>query len=102
MTEIPETNGEKLERNPDGTIKSGVLNPNGRPVGTYSLKTKIINFLKENPEAEKKLMAELLAKEQGLLLQMIDGRPHQATDVTSGGEKILVMSPELIEKNETH
>lgn len=74
----------------------------GRPKGTYSLKTKIINFLKENPEAEKKLMAELLAKEQGLLLQMIDGRPHQATDVTSGGEKILVMSPELIEKNETH
>lgn len=78
------------------------INREGRPKGTYSLKTKIINFLKENPEAEEKLMAELLAKEQGLLLQMIDGRPHQATDLTSGGEKILVMAPELINKNDSN
>jgi len=29
-----------VERNPDGTIKSGVLNPNGKPKGTLSFATK--------------------------------------------------------------
>lgn len=36
----PVKNGDKLERNPDGTIKSGVLNPNGRPTGTENFSTK--------------------------------------------------------------
>jgi hypothetical protein len=53
----------------------------GRPPGTYSLKSKIIKLLKENPEIEEKLIADLLVKEQGLLIQMIDGRPKQDLDV---------------------
>ena len=57
------------------------INRNGRPPGTYSLKTLIEKKLKESPELEAKLIADLLEKEQGLLYQMIDGRPKQTTEL---------------------
>lgn len=57
------------------------MNPDGRPKGTFSLKTLIINKLKEQPELREKLIADLLEKEQGLLIQMIDGRPKQDVEV---------------------
>ena len=56
-------------------------NPDGRPKGSFSLKTLIINKLKEHPELREKLIADLLEKEQGLLMQMIDGRPKQDVEV---------------------
>lgn len=57
-------------------------NPNGRPKGTYSLKTLIERKLRENPDVEAKLIADLLEKEQGLLYQMIDGKPKQAVEMS--------------------
>lgn len=71
-------------------------NTDGRPKGTYSLKTKIINLLKENPELEDKLIADLLAKDQALLIQLIDGRPHQSVDATSNGETLQVIVPQAV------
>lgn len=56
-------------------------NAEGRPPGSFSLKTLIINKLKEQPELREKLIADLLEKEQGLLIQMIDGRPKQDVEV---------------------
>ena len=77
----PEKTGKKVV---DTWFKSGEEwngNASGRPLGSYSLKTKIINLLKEKPEIEKQLIADLLEKEQGLLMQMIDGRPKQDVSV---------------------
>jgi len=88
--EEPLGNGEKLERNEDGTIKSGVLNPHGRPKGTYSLKTLIEKRLKENPEIEQKLIEDLLTREQGLVYQMIDGKPRQNIGLDGGEEGVPV------------
>jgi hypothetical protein len=87
-TDITEITGEKLHT---GQFKSGdewTGNANGRPKGTFSLKTLIIKRLQENPEQTEKIINDLLLKDQGLVLQMIDGRPNQATDITTDGEKI--------------
>lgn len=36
-----------VERNPDGTIKSGVLNPKGKAPGTLAFKTQWFNFIEK-------------------------------------------------------
>jgi hypothetical protein len=79
--EEPKINGENTGKDPvTGKFLPG--NPGGgRPKGTYSLKTKIIKLLEEKPELEAKLIADLMEKEQGLLLQMVDGRPKQTTEL---------------------
>lgn len=81
MVEVEETTEKQL----GGITGKGFMpgqsgNPNGRPPGTYSLKVKIEKALRENPELEAKLVADLLEKEQGLVYQMIDGRPKQITE----------------------
>lgn len=44
--ENPIRNSEKIERNPDGTLKKGVvLNPNGRPKGSEDFKTKFYKVI---------------------------------------------------------
>lgn len=58
----------------------------GRPKGTFSLKTRIIQQLQENPDQLQEVLNYLIKEERALLWQMIDGRPSQ--DVTSAGEKI--------------
>lgn len=63
-------------------VKGEVLNPDGRPKGSYSLKRKIIELLKERPDLEERLIEDLLSREQGLIIQMIDGRPKQDTEIT--------------------
>lgn len=74
------------------------INRNGRPVGTYSLKTRIEKLLRENPEVEAKLVADLLEKEQGLVYQMIDGRPRQVTELDAKVE--MSVDPETKNKVE--
>lgn len=65
-----------------GIQKGEVLNPDGRPKGSYSLKRKIIELLKARPDLEQQLIEDLLEREQGLIIQMIDGRPKQDTEIT--------------------
>lgn len=65
----------------------------GRPKGTYSLKTLIEKKLKENPELEAKLIADILEKEQALVYQMIDGRPKQSTELDG---KLDITTPVLV------
>lgn len=74
------------------------INRNGRPPGTYSLKTLIERKLKENPEVEAKLIADLLEKEQGLIYQMIDGKPKQVSEVKA--DVTLTQDPETKAKVE--
>jgi vacuolar-type H+-ATPase subunit E/Vma4 len=97
--ENPIENGDKLERNPDGTIKSGVLNPNGRPKGARSFTTKVREALEKIAEGKDYSYEEALIKSimknaivdgdqatQRLIWNYLDGMPAQ--DITSGGEKI--------------
>jgi hypothetical protein len=57
------------------------LNPLGRPKGSFSIKTRIVQRLQENPQELKDVIDYLITKERALLFQMIDGRPHQSGDV---------------------
>ena len=62
----PKLTGDKLvERNPDGTIKSGALNPNGRPVGALSFATKWDKFIekvaKQNDMTPEEIDEQLFA-----------------------------------------
>ena len=74
-------------------------NPNGRPKGTFSLKNLIIKRLEENPDQREKIINDLIEKEQGLLLQMIDGKPKQSVDMKS--DTVIHIDPDqkaLIDK----
>lgn len=97
----PILNGDKVERNEDGTIKSGVLNPNGRPKGSYSLKTLIEKKLKENPDIEEKLINDLLEREQSLVYQMIDGKPRQNIGIDGGEDGVPLGVVILPKKDES-
>lgn len=100
----PVNNGKKMvERNPDGTIKSGVLNPNGKPKGTESFATKFYKVIdklaKQNDLTPDEIEEQLIlvgykkAKEGDYsfykdLHDRVHGKPLQQTDLTSKGEKI--------------
>lgn len=100
MEEKPIKNGEKLERNPDGTIKSGVLNPNGRPPNTKNFSTLFEEAIKKiakdegsNAEMDLVLTAIKEAKDGKFnyykdIIDRIYGTPVQKTDITSDGEQI--------------
>jgi len=86
-------------RNPDGTFKEGVSgNPAGRPKGK-SLKEFVRGYLESLSEEEKLLYIESIPKD--MVWKMAEGNPKQDTDVTSAGEKIIIMPAELINKNDT-
>lgn len=110
----PENDGKKMvERNPDGTIKSGVLNPKGKPKGTESFKTKWEAFIEKvaktnnmtPQQIDEQLFAVGFAKAKAGdyafyrdLHDRIYGKPQQHVDVTTDGEKITNahLSPEAI------
>ena len=96
----------KLEenwRNADGTLKAG--HPNlgaGRPKGK-TIKERIREIFDNNPEKFEELVDYYIEDKQqrALLWQMLEGKPAQSTDITSKGEKIMVMPSELIGKNDS-
>tara|TARA_R110000868_G_C10971076_1_gene769956 strand:+ start:4837 stop:5178 length:342 start_codon:yes stop_codon:yes gene_type:complete len=98
MGEQVKTSENQVIRNEKGQVISGTPNPNGRPKGTYSLKTLIEKKLRENPELEAKLIADILEKEQALVYQMIDGRPKQVTELDAKVE--MSVDPETKNKVE--
>lgn len=63
-------------------------NASGRPTGSYSITTKIIKYLKNNPEKEQELLEWLYNNKKDLIWNKIDANP--SVDITSGGEKIQV------------
>lgn len=87
--------------------KSG--NPNGRPKRDWTwsgLLEEAMEETDETGEPYKKIIARKL-RALGIkgdttaikdLMNRMDGMPQQSTDVTSKGEKILVVPPELIDK----
>lgn len=84
MNEELENTSPKLERDEKGRLlpNQESLNPSGRPKGSISVLSEIKKYLKNNPDKMEELVKYYLEDEKmrGLLLQMIDGRPHQSTD----------------------
>lgn len=78
-------------RNPDGTFKPGFSgNPGGRPRGSFSVINRLIHRWIENPEDFDAFVDEVRADPamRKPIVEQLDGKPHQTTDVTSGGEKL--------------
>ena len=96
--ENPIKDGDKtVERNPDGTIKSGVLNPNGKPVGTRSFTTKVREALEKIAEGkdytyEEAFIKAILKKsivdqDVGMMRtvwEQLDGKPLQRISGADG------------------
>lgn len=112
MEEEPVKNGEKLERNPDGTIKSGVLNPNGRPKNTKNFSTLFEKAIKkiaesqdtEDTEIEVDLVLKAIAEAKKGKFQYhkdifdrVYGQSEQRHDVTSGGQPLNIMFDNVFE-----
>lgn len=114
--ENPIRNSEKIERNPDGTLKKGVvLNPNGRPKGSEDFKTKFYkvidklanqnNLTPEEVEEQILLVGYKKAKEGDYqfyrdLFDRIYGKPlqKQETDVTTNGKDLnVIVGMQIIE-----
>lgn len=72
-------------------------NPGGRPKGSKSLKTFVQEYLRDLPDEEKIDFIKGLPKD--VIWKMGEGNPATNTDITSGGDKIVVMPAELITKN---
>ncbi len=77
------------------------INRDGRPKGSFSLKTLIEQRLKEHPETREKLIDDLLEKEQGLVYQMIDGKPKQSTELDANLNVTSPLLVKFIDKDQT-
>jgi len=85
----PDNTGEN--RNPDGTFKKGFTgNPNGRPVGSISVIDKLRQIYQENPDKFESFVMRYAENEANdkHQVEMLDGKPMQATDITSKGQAI--------------
>jgi hypothetical protein len=93
----------KPERDKNGRLLPGnTANPYGRPKRP-TIKERILEVFEENPSKFEELVEYFIEDKQqrALLWQMLEGKPAQATDITSKGEKIMIMPAELINKNDT-
>lgn len=80
-------------------FKKGVSgNPGGRPIGSKSLKTYAKEYLASMTDDERQEFMDGLPKD--IIWKMAEGNPANATDLTSQGEKIIIMPAELINKND--
>ncbi len=109
-TEKPLNNGEMIDRNPNGTIKKGViLNPNGKPKGTKHFATLIGEMLKQTIKVKKdgqivevqidKAMVEAMIRQvmKGdvkafeALTNRHEGKPHQTMDLEVSEPPVPIM-----------
>lgn len=79
----PEITGKNLDdRDEHGRFIKGVSgNPLGKPKGRFSIKSRIVKRLEENPDELESVIEYLIKNERALLFQMIDGRPHQSGEL---------------------
>lgn len=75
-------------------------NPGGRPKGSISLKEYARRYLEQLSDEEKMEFMAGLPKET--IWKMSEGNPETKSDITSKGEKIIIMPTELINKNATN
>jgi len=113
-TENPVRNSGKIERNPDGTLKKGVvLNPNGRPKGSEDFKTKFYKVIdklaKQNNISPEEVEEQLLlvgykkAKDGDYsfyrdLMDRVHGKPVQPNEHSVSGE-VVIQFAEVFKKD---
>jgi hypothetical protein len=84
----------------------------GRPLGSFSLTTAVKNYLMEaakdgetyGDKLKKAAVLRAISKSDVLMKEIwdrTDGKVLQPTDLTSLGEKIMILPAELINKNDT-
>lgn len=96
--------------NPTHKFEPGVSgNPNGRPKKEHSITQTIRDMMDEKPEIKKALGAKILEMAMKgditaikTIWNYLDGMPLQATDITSGGEplQMITLDTKKEEKNE--
>lgn len=62
-------------------------NPSGRPK-EKTIKERVRDWLEEHPDDMQSFVQHFVKRNRDLAWQMMEGRPAQQTDLTSGGEKI--------------
>ena len=96
---MTESSEQESNRNDDGTFKDGVSgNPGGRPKN--SLKSYVASKLAKMSDEEKDAWLETHDIKGEVQWRMSEGNPANNTDITSGGEP-LILPATLIEKNDT-
>ena len=92
--ELDKTSDKKILRDENGRILPGQesLNPAGRPVGSVSPITRLRQIWEEDPEDFENFVREYKkdAQNRKHIVEMLDGKPVQKTDITSGGDKLTV------------
>ncbi len=73
--------------------KGNTLGISGRPKGTYSLKTKIIKYLKAHPKDEEKVIKSLATNPSNhqKLFSMIDSAPAVKIDASVKVQPIPIL-----------
>lgn len=97
---IPDNLGENW-RNDDGTLKEGHPPMGGRPKGKTMKEFAREYYMLKSDEEKRAYIEWLDEKKPGFAWTMGEGNPAQDTDITSKGEKIMVMPSELISKNDS-
>lgn len=104
MTENLENTSPKPARDEQGRLLPGQisLNPAGKPKGSKHITTLLVEALKKRKDDKtgktyeelliERILTEIIIKGKGDMLKHawdhIDGRPDQAVDLTTNGEKI--------------
>lgn len=56
-------------------------NPKGKPKGSISIKARILQRLKKNPDELKEIVEYFIKHNRELMWQMLEGRPKQQVDL---------------------
>ena len=94
MSDEPIKTEEK--RNPDGTFAPGTSGGPGRPKGQSMKEYWREKFYAMTPE-QKEAFAERVGANE--LWRMAEGNPKQDTDITTAGRPIIMLAPEVVDKN---
>lgn len=91
-------------RNEKGQFLPGVSgNPAGKPPGTVSIVAKIKQKFQENPEYFDEWVGKLMedAGNRRAIMEQIDGKPHQTTDITTEGKALTFQTIVYGNNNDT-
>ncbi len=97
---VPEVTRPKLARDELGRLLPGQqsLNPDGRPVGSLSIRTTIKHYLQEHPDKLEKLINHYLDKSPEFLWSMLETAPPKGAVVMNpDGSAISTGAKELLE-----
>lgn len=77
MAENTEKTVEEQNDKPWQWKKGQSGNPNGRPKGSISIKTKVKQYFEDNPDKFDEFIGALVSEHRGLVWQMLEGKPPQ-------------------------